>query len=370
MVSHAKLGLIDGIAHRGSHLEARLYRFFQAGGVEEQAVAPGLFGSVHGLVGGAQHVADGLCIVRVTGNADTRRDKHIVRPQLKGLFQGREDVVGGGLQIRGLAEAGKGDGELVAAQARHRVGFAHALGDALGGLDQQLIALVVSERVVDFLEAIEVDKEHGQVRLVATRAFDFLVQAVDEQPSIGQVGQHVVVGLVPDHRLGTLLFGDVVEQGDKPVRLAVIIEHRVHGQPAGNVLTGLGLVPDFAFPGAGRQHGAPNLAEELARMIGRFELGQTIADDVVLAVTGQAGKRRVDADHLQVGIGDDNGLAALLKNRVRQAQGFFRALAFRDIAQGTVDNVRCARLDIVGQVQGAGDGARLALFANLELAAF
>ena len=57
---------------------------------------------------------------------------------------------------------GQQDGELVAAEAGDGVAVAkgrlHALRDRL----QQLVADVVPERVVDELEAVEIEEEHGQ----------------------------------------------------------------------------------------------------------------------------------------------------------------------------------------------------------------
>ena len=56
------------------------------------------------------------------------------------------------------------DRELVAAEARRGVSVAHAEPDAVGDLDQEQIAGLVAERVVDHLEAVEIGEHHDDRR--------------------------------------------------------------------------------------------------------------------------------------------------------------------------------------------------------------
>ena len=58
--------------------------------------------------------------------------------------------------------------------------------------DQQLVADHVAEAVVDELEAIEVEEQHGVKRLaVALAPLDRAAQPVDEQHAVRQPGQRV-----------------------------------------------------------------------------------------------------------------------------------------------------------------------------------
>src|SRR4051812_17433621 len=62
-------------------------------------------------------------------------------------------------QLGGRAAVGQvaeHDGELVAAQPSKRVAMAQRPAEALGDDLEQLVAVVVAERVVDLLEAVEV----------------------------------------------------------------------------------------------------------------------------------------------------------------------------------------------------------------------
>ena len=71
------------------------------------------------------------------------------------------------------------------------------------------------ERVVDLLELVEIDKEHGQTRLVPPGPGHRLLQALQEGHAVGQTGEGIVVGEVAQ-ALGHLpALGDVAEVTDQ-----------------------------------------------------------------------------------------------------------------------------------------------------------
>ena len=155
------------------------------------ASASGLLGGVHGDVGAAdQLLATRLAVARVDDDADARAE--------------RERAVGDGRRQREPLEQalGEGDGELlaaldehgelVAAEARDGVARARDLLEARGDLQQQLIADVVAEVVVDLLEAVEVDEQQRE-RLARERAArERVVEAVAEEGAVGEPGEAVV----------------------------------------------------------------------------------------------------------------------------------------------------------------------------------
>ena len=79
-----------------------------------------------------------------------------------------------------------------------------ALGSPGGGrslqaardLDEQIVAGVVAEAVVDALEPVEIEEQHRQRRGPPARAADRDVQAVEEQDAVRQAGQRIVDRLV------------------------------------------------------------------------------------------------------------------------------------------------------------------------------
>ena len=100
------------------------------------------------------------------------------------------------------------DHELVAAQPRHGVAPGHAGAQALGDLLQQLVALLVAQRVVEHLEVVQVD-EHQRAFARPVIVGQRLVQPVQQQLAVGQLGQRIVEGQVLDLFLGRLALGDV-----------------------------------------------------------------------------------------------------------------------------------------------------------------
>ena len=70
-------------------------------------------------------------------------------------------MLGGKLAGVGRPGAALHDGEFVAAEAGHRVGAAHHALQALGHRAQQRVADRMAERIVDALEAVEIE-EHDR----------------------------------------------------------------------------------------------------------------------------------------------------------------------------------------------------------------
>src|SRR6185369_2947813 len=61
---------------------------------------------------------------------------------------------------------------------------------------EQFIADIVSQAVIDELEIVQIDKKDRHLLAGALRQEQGLVDTVDEQISVGETGQAVVVGLI------------------------------------------------------------------------------------------------------------------------------------------------------------------------------
>ena len=85
--------------------------------------------------------------------------------RVKGARQAVQQALGDGCR-GGVIVAARGDDEFVSAQATDGVARAHAVGQALADLQQQGIARCVAHGVVDGLEAIQVDEEHGAMGVI------------------------------------------------------------------------------------------------------------------------------------------------------------------------------------------------------------
>lgn len=86
--------------------------------------------------------------------------------------------------------------ELVAAEPGRGVAVPDRRLEAVGGLDEQFVTGLVADGVVDGLEAVEVDEEHGRAPVGGATAGQGLLDALGEQRAVGQVGERVVLGVV------------------------------------------------------------------------------------------------------------------------------------------------------------------------------
>ena len=127
--------------------------------------------------------------------------------------------------VERLVDAVLDDGEFVAADARHGVAVAHAMAKPAAHHLEQLVAHRMAERIVDALEAVEVEVKHGKL-VAAVDAGQRVGEPLAKQQPVGQVGQRVVPRHVGDALLGLAAFGDVVVGGDEAAVAHGMIEHR------------------------------------------------------------------------------------------------------------------------------------------------
>ena len=99
--------------------------------------------------------------------------------------------------------------ELVAAEPRRGVGGTNGVHDPLRHDLEHLVAGEVPERVVDVLEAVEIDEEHRDHVAVPARDRQRVRETVEERAAIEQRRERVVVGEPVDVLLGQLLLCDL-----------------------------------------------------------------------------------------------------------------------------------------------------------------
>ena len=98
------------------------------------------------------------------------------------------------VDVFGAAGAVQDHHELVAAEARAQIGRPAGIAHALCRDDQHIVAGGVAERVVDLLEAVEVELDHRQALAPAVRALDQRVEMIGEEGAVVQAGQPVMHG--------------------------------------------------------------------------------------------------------------------------------------------------------------------------------
>src|SRR5208283_3919704 len=134
------------------------------------------------------------------GNADRCTDDDVVPLDRVGRADGGNDAPGGRLQGIGIGGAAGDDGELVAAEPGNQIVAAHHPTQALRDLKNELVADMVAERIVDILEVIEIDVEHGRRRAAVTDLVDHGLQSFTEIDAVGQAADRIVQSEAPQLR--------------------------------------------------------------------------------------------------------------------------------------------------------------------------
>ena len=158
--------------------------------VDAHAAATGLR-DVHRDVGALEQRLDVVGVVGQEREADRGLDVQHEAVDDVGLGERTEHALGEHRAVVDAAHRLEQDRELVTAEARHGVGLAHDLAQPVGDLDQQGVAAVVAERVVDLLEPVDVEQQQSDVVPLGLGVGDRPLEALGEQATVGQAGERV-----------------------------------------------------------------------------------------------------------------------------------------------------------------------------------
>ena len=221
LVMQYELVALDGAPQRGLDRQAlqrpRIHRL----AVKGEVVPPFLLRVVHRRVGRLDQAIGAVCVVGIDRDTDARTHDRLVLEQRKGFDKGVEHARRHLRRALGRIELTQHDAELVAAQTRerHRVACwrerdavlaAHTAIEAVGDRAQQLVAHDVAQRVVDALEAVDVEQHHREHLAAPTRPRQGAVELLVEPGPVGQARQAVVVRQVPHPFFGLAPFGHVL----------------------------------------------------------------------------------------------------------------------------------------------------------------
>src|SRR5260370_9292572 len=115
--------------------------------------------------------------------------------------------------IGGAPDSRLNDRKFVTAQPSDKIGLADTGPDAAGHDRQEFVADMVSERVVDALELVDVDIKQGEL-FAPAGSLQFALDLFAEQHPVRQVGQRVVMREVRDLLVGAAAVGNVVDDVD------------------------------------------------------------------------------------------------------------------------------------------------------------
>ena len=123
----------------------------------------------------------------------------------------------------GSAEILTEHGELVAPESRQRVTRPENAPQSLAHCDEELVTELVAEAVVVVLELVEIEEQHRGGVALPSGPRQREGQELEEQRSVGQTGERIVVGLELE-----LLFRGLPFDRDR-AEVDEVVDHRVVG---------------------------------------------------------------------------------------------------------------------------------------------
>src|SRR3974390_3097835 len=143
------------------------------------------------------------------------------------VLQGHGQTLGQRLGILTALGVGLQHDKLVTAEAGDQIGRAYDAGEPHCDVLQQLVADRMAERVVNLLEAIEVDKMDSKAVLAALHRRQHSIDALAELRTVGKPGKLVKCCQMHDTLLSALAFSHILENDD---RAAVLHQPARHGE--------------------------------------------------------------------------------------------------------------------------------------------
>ena len=174
----------------------------------EEAIGatPVRFGAIQGHVGAFQQHVGVASLFRGHRDADAGTDDRALSVQRIGLAQAGDDALREQLRLPGMIRRELQDSEFIAPHARHHIRPAHASPQAFRHDPQQGIAQRMTQGIVDTLEMIQIDAQHGKPlppqRLPQGGCHPFM-----QQRAVCQAGQRIMMRHESDARLRPSLFG-------------------------------------------------------------------------------------------------------------------------------------------------------------------
>ena len=188
--------------------------------LEQRVGAPtGALRGLHRGIGlGQQLVA--FAVVREDHDADRDADLDASLGQVERRLHRLDDAVRQRDAVVGRVGAFHQHEELVAADPRHGVLVARLDAQSLRDLADHFVADRVAERIVDRLEAVDVDEQHGELLAQAADRLPRTIgpeqglrQSILEEHAVGQAGQRVEHGALAQFVVGRdETRGDVLER--------------------------------------------------------------------------------------------------------------------------------------------------------------
>ena len=199
--------------HVAAHLRVTIHFLL------EEAMHAAAFGlrAVQRHVGIAEQFFAGIAVTGRDRDADAGPDHGFKAIDLVRLAQGLDDLDRTRADVVRRHVAPEDHRELVAAKSRHQIVLACIRRETRSHQRQQLVAGVMTEGIVDVLEQIEIDAEHGDAFVDQTGALEIVPQTFLEHHTVGEIRQSIMVRHVGDTGFRLAPLGNVDGRYQKTV---------------------------------------------------------------------------------------------------------------------------------------------------------
>ena len=193
LIVHVELPALQRGAQARLDGDALLEPAVHAGAEDLEVVAAAVLRLVHRRIGVPQQLAHVDAIVRIQRHADTHGRHQRAAVHDHGRAERLVDALGGLVDLPGVLHALQYDHELIPTHAHHDILGAHGRANALRDGLQELVAGLVSARIVDVLEAIEIQEQHREHAAGLFCLFEVARQVGRQIQPIGEPGELIVV---------------------------------------------------------------------------------------------------------------------------------------------------------------------------------
>ena len=291
---------------------------------------------VHRRVGVLQERGEFGAVLRVDRDADRGGDRKVHPVDREGFRDDFEHLPGDSRDVARLGDVLQQQDEFVAALPAHGVGRAHAAGEPSGHLLQELVAHLVTERIVDDLEAVEVEEQHRDPRCRPLGERQRLAHAVFQERAVRQARQEVVLREMVDAGFLRLALRDVVEDPDVVRHGARFVTHGAQPCPGGKHELIPAAQPQLALPASVVLRGDPEALEEVGIVATGLEHDREVPHDLVAAQACHRCERAVHGHDPAGLVHDHHRFLAALEDVGRQSQFVLGDLAVGDVEHHAV----------------------------------
>ncbi len=168
--------------------------------------------------------------VAIGRGRDADADRHVdpLPVQIDGLIDRVRQPPRERRGVFGIRQVRDDDPELVAPETGDGVGVPQARPQPRRDAFEKVVARGMAEGVVHVFEVVEVEAHESSRRVPLSRPVEGFLDALLKKHAIGQVGQHVMIGEMPDFPLAALQFADIGVENDRSFLGSML----VHQKPA------------------------------------------------------------------------------------------------------------------------------------------